>query len=56
VGATAIRGLFLAAIVERDTLLAFTAIGCRGAAFVILIAIESSRRALAFGRMLAIHG
>ena len=55
-GATAIRWLFLTAIVERNTLLAFAAIDPRGATFVVLIAIEGSRRALAFGRLLAIHG
>lgn len=55
-GATAICRLFLTAVVERDALLTFAATGAGGAALVVLIVIEGSRRALAFGRLLAIHG
>lgn len=55
-GATAIRQLFLTAVVERDALLAFATMRASRATFIVLIAIQRSRRAIAFGRVLAIHG
>ncbi len=55
-GSTAIRGLFLTAVIQRDALLALAAIRPGGAALVVLVAIDGSRRALAFWRLLAIHG